>query len=174
MVFNAGPLWPTIALEFFARTVLLARVNDLVSDKHFSVDGDLLEAWASHKSLRPKDGNGNGNDGGRDFHGDKRNNTHAATTDPDTRLARKGKGKEAKLSCLTNTLMQNRHGLIVGVDTRHASGMDEREAALDLVDAHLMRGHTLGADKGTPDISSSPHSNSGASSRLSQAAMATR
>jgi transposase len=145
--FNRDRLFDaTIAQEFFAHTVLLARLNDLVSDEHFSVDGSLLEAWASHKSFRPKDGGG---DDGSDFHGHKRSNdTHASTTDPDARLARKGKGKEAKLSYLTNTLMENRHGLIIGVDTRHASGTGERDAALDLVDTHLMRGHTLGADKG--------------------------
>jgi transposase len=123
--FNRDRLFDeTIAEAFFAHTVLLARVNDLVSDEHFSMDGS-------------------------DFHGEKRSNdTHASTTDPDARLARKGKGKEAKLSYLTNTLMENRNGLIIGVDTRHASGTGERDAALDLVDAHLMRGHTLGADKG--------------------------
>ena len=146
--FNRDRLFDaTIAQEFFAHTVLLARVNDLVSDEHFSVDGSLLEAWASHKSFRPKDGGGD--DDGSDFRGEKRrNDTHASTTDADARLARKGKGKEARLSYLTNTLMENRHGLIIGVDTRHASGTGERDAALDLIDAHLMRGHTLGADKG--------------------------
>jgi transposase len=146
--FNRDRLFDeTIAEAFFAHTVLLARVNDLVSDEHFSVDGSLLDAWASHKSFRPKEGNDD--DDGSDFHGEKRSNdTHASTTDPDARLARKGKGKEAKLSYLTNTLMENRNGLIIGVDTRHASGTGERDAALDLVDAHLMRGHTLGADKG--------------------------
>jgi transposase len=135
-----------IAQDFFAHTVLLARVKELVSDEHFSVDGTLLEAWASHKSFRPKDGSGG--DGG-DFHGEKRSNdTHASTTDPDARLMRKGKGKEAKLSYLANSLMENRNGLIIGIDVRHASGTGERDGALDLVDAHLKRGNTLGADKG--------------------------
>ena len=96
-----------IAQRFFEHMVLLAKVGELASDKHFSVDGTLLEAWASHKSFRPKDGRDEG-DGG-DFHGQtRRNDTHASTTDPDARLMRKGRGKEAKLSYLANTLMENR------------------------------------------------------------------
>jgi hypothetical protein len=94
-----------IAQHFFQHTVLLARVADLVSDEHFSVDGSLLEAWASHKSFRPKDGDDGGS--GDDFRGKPRcNDTHESTTDPDARLIRKGKGKEAKLSYLANTLME--------------------------------------------------------------------
>jgi transposase len=136
-----------IVQRFFEHTVLLARVAELVSDEHFSVDGTLLEAWASHKSFQPKDGGGTG-DGG-DFRGQTRtNDTHASTTDPDARLMRKGQGKEAKLSYLANALMENRNGLVVGVDVRHASGTGERDGALELVDAHLERGATLGADKG--------------------------
>lgn len=136
-----------IAQRFFEHTVLLARLNDLVSDEHFSVDGTLLEAWASHKSFRPRDENDDGD--GSDFRGHTRSNdTHASTTDADARLARKGQGKEAKLSYLANTLMENRHGLLVGVDVRHASGTGERDGALALADAHLRRGATLGADKG--------------------------
>lgn len=136
-----------IAQRFFESTVLLARMNELVSDEHFSVDGTLLEAWASHKSFRPKD---SGDDGdGSDFHGQKRSNdTHASTTDPDARLMRKGKGKEARLSYLANALMENRHGLFIGIDVRHATGTGERDGALALVDAHVPRGSTLGADKG--------------------------
>jgi transposase len=136
-----------IAQRFFEHTVLLARLHELVSDDHFSVDGTLLEAWASHKSFRPKDDNDKGD--GSDFHGQKRSNdTHASRTDPDARLVRKGKGKEAKLSYLANTLMENRNGLLIGVDVRHASGTGERDGALALCDAHLHRGATLGADKG--------------------------
>ena len=136
-----------IAQRFFEHTVLLAKVGELASDEHFSVDGTLLEAWASHKSFRPKDGSDAG-DGG-DFHGQKRcNDTHVSTTDPDARLMRKGKGKEAKLSYLANTLMENRHGLIIGVDVRPATGTGERDGALALVDAHVNAGATLGADKG--------------------------
>ena len=136
-----------IAQQFFEHTVLLARMQELVSDEHFSVDGTLLDAWASHKSFRPKDGSGGDGD---DFHGQKRSNeTHASTTDPDARLARKGKGKEAKLSYLANALMENRNGLLVAVDVRHASGTGERDGALDLlIAAGVKRGATLGADKG--------------------------
>lgn len=135
-----------VAQRFFENTVLLARLNDLASDEHFSVDGTLLEAWASHKSFRSKDG---GDGDGGDFRGEKRSNaTHASTTDPDARLMRKGHGKEAKLSYLANTLMENRNGLIVGIDVRHATGTGERDGALALVDAHLSSGTTLGADKG--------------------------
>ena len=136
-----------IAQQFFEHTVLLARMHELVSDEHFSVDGTLLEAWASHKSFRPKDGS---DDDGDDFHGEKRSNdTHASTTDPDARLIRKGKGKEAKLSYLANALMENRNGLLVAVDVRHASGTGERDGALDLLTAAgVKRGATLGADKG--------------------------
>jgi transposase len=135
-----------IAQRFFAHTVLLARVGELVSDEHFSVDGTLLEAWASHKSFRPKDG---GDGDGSDFRGERRcNETHASTTDPDARLMRKGRGREARLSYLANALMENRNGLLIGVDVRHATGTGEREGALALVDAHLKPGDTLGADKG--------------------------
>lgn len=127
--------------------MLLARLRDLVGDEHFSVDGTLLGAWASHKSFRPKDDDEGDGD---DFRGQPRSNdTHASTTDPDARLIRKGKGKEAKLSYLANSLMENRHGLVVGVDIRHASGTGERDGALDLLTmAGVRRGATLGADKG--------------------------
>lgn len=137
-----------IAQRFFQNTVLVARMHELVSDDHFSVDGTLLEAWASHKSFRPKDGSGEG-DGG-DFRGQKRrNDTHASTTDPDARLMRKGKGKEAKLSYQASTLMENRNGLIVEVDVRHATGTSERDGAVGMIEAVAMTaGSTLGADKG--------------------------
>lgn len=137
-----------IAQRFFESTVLLARMNELVSDEHFSVDGTLLDAWASHKSFRPKEPTDDDSDGSN-FHGQKRSNdTHASTTDPDARLMRKGKGKEAKLSYLANALMENRHGLFIGIDVRHATGTGGRDGALALVDAHVPRGSTLGADKG--------------------------
>ncbi|WP_412731039.1 IS5 family transposase [Dyella aluminiiresistens] len=146
--FNRDRLFDAeIAQRFFAHTVLLARLGELVSDEHFSVDGTLLEAWASHRSFRPKDGSDDGD--GSDFRGQKRSNdTHASTTDPDARLARKGQGQQARLAYLANALMENRHGLLVGVDVRHATGTGERDGALALVDAHLHRGATLGADKG--------------------------
>lgn len=135
-----------IAQRFFEHTVLQAQMKDLVSSEHFSVDGTLLEAWASHKSFRRKDGKDDDSD---DFRGTRRSNdTHASTTDPDARLMRKGKGKEAKLSYQANTLMENRHGLLVGVDVRHATGTSEREGALELIDEMLLgAGCTLGADK---------------------------
>lgn len=106
------PFDADIAQHFFQHTVLLARVNELVSAEHFSVDGTLLEAWASHKSFRPKDGDDDGR--GDDFRGRPRSNdTHASTTDPDARLMRKEKGKEAMLTYQASTLMENRNGLIV-------------------------------------------------------------
>lgn len=125
--------------------MLLARMRDLMSDEHFSVGGTLLEAWASHRSFRPKDGSIG--DGG-DFRGlERRNDAHASTTDPDARSMRKG--NEAALSCLANALVENRNALLVGVDVRHASGTDERDGALGLLDAvGVPRGSTLGADKG--------------------------
>ncbi|HTV84458.1 MAG TPA: IS5 family transposase [Dyella sp.] len=146
--FNRDRLFDAeIAQRFFASTVLLARLNELVSDEHFSVDGSLLEAWASHRSFRPKDGSDDGD--GSDFRDQRRgNDTHASATDPDARLARKGNGQQAHLAYLANALMENRHGLLVGVDVRHASGTGERDGALALVDAHLSPGATLGADKG--------------------------
>jgi transposase len=147
--FNRDRLFDAeIAQHFFQHTVLLARVNELVSDEHFSVDGTLLEAWVSHKSFRPKDGDDDGR--GDDFRGRPRSNdTHASTTDPDARLMRKGKGKEAMLSYQASTLMENRNGIIVAVDVRHATGTSEREAALAmLVEAGIGNGATLGADKG--------------------------
>jgi len=136
-----------VAQRFFEHTVLLAKVGELASDEHFSVVAASLEAKASHKSFRPRDGGGDGD--GSDFHGDKRSNaTHASTTDPDARLLRKGNGREAKLCYLANTLMENRNGLLIGVDVRHATGTGERDGALELVDAHLKEGDALGADKG--------------------------
>lgn len=136
-----------VAQGFFDHTVLVAQLKQLVSNEHFSVDGTLLDAWASHKSFRPKDG---GDDGDDDFHGQRRSNdTHESTTDPDARLMRKGKGKEAKLSYQASTLMENRNGLLVGVDVRCATGTSEREGALCLIDEMLLgNGCTLGADKG--------------------------
>jgi len=127
--------------------VLQAQLKGLVSDEHFSVDGTLFEAWASHKSFRRK---GRRRQRQRRLHGERRrNDTHESTTDPDARLARKGAGKEAKLSYQASTLMENRNGLIVAVDVRQASGTAEREAALDLIDEMLLgEGCTVGADKG--------------------------
>ena len=136
-----------VAQAFFREVVDEARKRGLVSDEHFTVDGTLLEAWASHKSFRPKDDK---DDGGEDFHGDQRSNdTHESTTDRVARLFRKGKGKEAKLSYMGHVLMENRNGLVVGAEVTHATGTAEREAALRLVKrTGVGGGATLGADKG--------------------------
>ncbi len=145
-----------VAAQFFDAVLTEAARHDLLSDDHFTVDGTLLDAWASLKSFRPKDGSGPPPpvDAGRnptvDFHGEKRGNlSHASTTDPDARLARKGKGKEAKLSLAGHVLMENRTGLAVDVLLTHATGTAEREAALVLLDRQPGRRHrvTLGGDK---------------------------
>jgi transposase len=144
-----------VAVKFLAAVLARPEVKALLSTEHFSVDGTLLEAWASTKSFRPKDGSGPPPDAGRNgeqnFHGQKRSNdTHASTTDPDARLYRKGRGKEAELSFMGHALMENRNGLIVGAVATRASGHAERLAALHLVDPHADRPQkvTLGGDKG--------------------------
>ena len=124
-----------IARAFFGQVLGQAREGRLLSDEHFSVDGTLLEAWASMKSFRPKDGGGRPGGGGRnaeaDFHGEKRSNaTHQSSTDPQARLYRKGQGQEAKLCYLGHALMDNCHGLIVDTRTTEAGGRAEREAGL--------------------------------------------
>ncbi len=144
-----------VAVKFLAAVLAHPKVKALLSTEHFSVDGTLLEAWASTKSFRPQDGSGPPPDAGRngeqDFHGQARSNdTHASTTDPDARLYRKGRGKEAKLCFIGHALMENRNGLIVGAAATRASGHAERLAALHLVGPHADRAHavTLGGDKG--------------------------
>jgi hypothetical protein len=131
------------------------QVKALLSTEHFSVDGTLLEAWASPKSFRPKDGSGPppgaGRNGEQDFHDQRRSNdTHTSTTDPDARLYRKGRGKEAKLCFMGHALMENRNGLIVGAVATRASGHAKQLAALHLVGPHADRPQrlTLGGDKG--------------------------
>jgi transposase len=141
-----------IATEFFRVVVEQARSMRLLSDEHFTVDGTLIEAWASHKSFRPKGkGGGKGNDPGADFHGDKRRNqTHESRSDPESRLFRKGQGKEAKLSYMAHVLTENRNGLVVDVELTQAHGRAECEAGLAMA-ARLPGGQrrvTLGADKG--------------------------
>src|SRR5579862_5807865 len=138
-----------VAMKFLAAVLAQPKVKKLLSTEHFSVDGTLLEAWASMKSFRPKDGSGSPPDAGRngeqDFHGQKRSNeTHASTTDPDARLYRKGRGKESKLSFMGHALMENRNGLIVGAIATRASGHAERFAAL-----HLMEPRANWAEKVT-------------------------
>ncbi len=105
------------------------RVKPLLSDEHFSVDGTLIEAWASQKSFRPKDGSGDDDDGAN-FHGQKRkNDTHASTSDPNSRLYRKAAGREAKLCYMGHVTMENRHGLAVAGMVTHANGTAERRAS---------------------------------------------
>ena len=132
----------------------------LLSSEHFSVDGTLIEAWASLKSFKPKgDGGGEPPDAGAgqgrnatvDFKGHKRSNqTHRSTTDPDALLYRKGPGMEAKLCFIGHGLMENRSGLLVDVRLTRVSGHAERLAALDMIERHADRptALTLGADKG--------------------------
>jgi transposase len=142
-----------IARRFMAAVLNQEPVKALLSDDHFSVDGTLIEAWASIKSFRPKDGSGEppapGRNGERDFHAEKRSNeTHASTTDADARLYRKGRGQPAKLAYLGHVLMENRHALVVDTRLTLATGTAEREAALEMATArpgaHRI---TLGADK---------------------------
>jgi hypothetical protein len=103
------------------------QVKPLLSDEHFSVDGTLIEAWASHKSFRPKDGSGD-EDGGANFHGQQRkNDTHASTRDPDSCLYRKAAGREAKLCYMGHATMENRHGLAVAGMVTLADGCPYRK-----------------------------------------------
>jgi len=145
-----------IAAKFLAAVLAQPQVKRLLSTDHFSVDGTLIEAWASMKSVKPKHGSGEppGSGGGRnaeaDFHGETRSNaTHASATDPDARLYRKGKGKETKLCFMGHALMENRHGLLVDACLTLADGHAERIAALHMIEprAERPRAITLGADK---------------------------
>ena len=136
------------AQEFFTR--VLEQAQPHLSKEHFTVDGTLIEAWASQKSFQPKDG---GDGDGANFHGQqRRNDTHESKTDPDARLYRKGNGQEAKLSYLGHVMIENRHGLIVDAMATTADGTAEADAAL-LMATKLRRKQrrgriTLGADKG--------------------------
>jgi hypothetical protein len=176
-----------VAAKFMEQLLAHKEVRKLLSDEHFSVDGTLIEAWASMKSFQPKPEPAPGNEGGDppqppvpptaqtqptapnstqtnsqdqpvkdrnaevDFHGQKRSNaTHASTSDPDARLYRKGKGKEAKLCHMGHALMENRSGLIVETETTLADGHAERQAALAMINRRRpgeKRQITLGADK---------------------------
>jgi len=144
-----------VAKEFLGRVVERARSAGLTSDEHFTVDGTLLEAWASLKSFQPKDSNKNPppDDPGNptvNFHGERRSNeTHASRSDPDARLARKGPGKEAKLSYSGNLLVENRSGLIVNAELLEANGRAERDAALLMLEqVPGTKRLTAGADRG--------------------------
>jgi transposase len=148
-----------VAAKFLNAVLGQARVKALLSDDHFSVNGTLIEAWASIKSFRPKDGSdeppGPGRNAERNFHKQKRSNeTHQSTTDPEAKLYRKGDGQPAKLCFMGHVLMENRNGLLVAAGLDQASGTAEREEALKLVDAHRPAAPgarigriTLGADK---------------------------
>jgi transposase len=145
-----------VAESFFSAVVDQARALGLLSDEHFTVDGTLIEAWAGHKSFKRKDNPDQHtppDDPGNpsvDFHGERRSNvTHQSTTDPEARLARKGAGKEAKLSYAGHVLMENRNGIAVNGCVTQATGRAEPQAAMAMVETipgwHRI---TLGADKG--------------------------
>ena len=145
---------------FFDKVVHFARWRKLASDTHFSVDGSMIEAWASHKSFVRKDrdksdddkgqgGSGGGRNAEVDFKGESRSNeTHESTTDPSARLYKKGKFTEAKLRHITHIVSENRHGLVMDVETTPATGKAEWEAAERMARRTLNKGDTLGADKG--------------------------
>ena len=142
-----------VITELFEEVVKLARKQKLLSDEHFSVDGTLIQAWASQKSYRRKDDDNGPPDGGRNseanFHGEKRSNkTHESKTDGDALLAKKGPGKEARLSYMGHTVMENRNGLIVKAAASQATGKAEREVSAELL-ANLpgSKRKTVGADK---------------------------
>jgi IS5 family transposase len=148
-----------IATKFLEMVLVHARERELLSDEHFTVDGTLIEAWAGQKSFQtkatPSSPDQNGQGGPRnptvDFHGEKRvNETHQSTTDPEARLYRKGRGKEAKLSFMGHVVIDNRHGLVVSTSYTQATGKAEREAALGMiknVKGKRRKQITLGADK---------------------------
>lgn len=143
-----------VAKAFFAAIVRQASTAGLLSDEHFTVDGTLLEAWASHKSFQrkdrpPSDGEGDGRNPTRNFRGEpRRNETHASTTDPEARLYKKATGQAAQLAYLGHLLTENRHGLIVDALATEATGTAERDAALLMLGDRPGTGRaTVGGDK---------------------------
>lgn len=137
--------------QFFAEVVEKANSERLLSQEHFSVDGTLIEAWASLKSFRPKEEQVKQNNGWSDFRGHRRcNQTHESKTDREAKLMRKGKGKEAKLSFSGHALMENRHGLLLDMQVTEANGRAERQTALEMISRSRpdTRRVTLGADRG--------------------------
>ena len=156
-----------IARGFFRRVV--ERAQDLMSDEHFTVDGTLIEAWASQKSFQRKDGGTDGD--GRNFRGEERkNDTHASKTDPDARLYRRSNNAESRLAYLGHLLIENRHGLIADAMATQADGYAERDAGLLMLHARWKRApggrRTVGADKGydvrdfvetTRELGATPH-----------------
>ena len=143
-----------VARSFFSKVLVLAEWRGLVSSEHFTVDGTLIEAWASMKSFVPKNGSGKPpEDGGKnptvDFKGQTRSNdTHASTTDPEARLYKKAEGEKSRLCYMGHGLMENRNGLAVDVETTLANGTAERDAAKAMVARTISGKATLGADKG--------------------------
>jgi transposase len=141
-----------VAAAFFERILKQAAAAGLLSDEHFTVDGTLIEAWASLKSFRPKEGPPPPSTGGRnpevDFRGERRTNaTHASTTDPEARLFTKSTGQTAKLCYMGHVLMDNRHGLVAAPALTLASGTAEREAAMAMLETLPHRRMTVGGDK---------------------------
>lgn len=143
-----------IARKFFDRVLAQAKAAGLTSDEHFSVDGTLIDAWASQKSFRRRDGSdddnpdGTGRNAGRNFRGEKRtNDTHASTSDPEARMYRKSHAHPAKLCYAGHVLMENRNGHVVDAMVTPATGLSEREAALDMLSRVPGERVTLGADK---------------------------
>jgi transposase len=142
-----------VADAFFAQVLAEARTHGLLSDEHFTVDGTLLEAWASHKSFRPKDEDppappDDPKNPTVNFRGERRkNDTHQSTTDPDARMYRKSDGHPARLAYMGHVLMENRSGLIVDTDVTPADGYGERYAALAMLEALPGTRVTVGADK---------------------------
>lgn len=139
---------------FFEGVKSHARLRNLMSEDHFTVDGSLLDAWASHKSFKPVEdptdppAGGAGSNPDVDFRGQTRtNDTHRSTTDPEARMARKGKGKEAKLSHAGHVLMENRNGLVVDVAVTRVEGNYEVDAALKMLADNAPQGSTVGGDK---------------------------
>jgi transposase len=135
--------------KFMAKLLEQPEVKPLLSDEHFSVDGTLIEAWASHKSFKPKDADKG--DDGSDFHGQKRkNDTHASTSDPDAKLYRKAAGREARLSYMGHVVMENRHGLAIAGKVSQADGTAERRASEAMLKHKVRRRGrriTVGEDK---------------------------
>jgi transposase len=139
-----------VARRFFEQVLAQASAAELTSDEHFSVDGTLIEAWASHKRYRRKDGADDDNPGGmgRNFHRESRSSgTHASTTDPQARMTRKGNYTPARLCFAGDALIENRHGMVVDAMLTEATGTAERETALTMVARQPARRVTVGADK---------------------------
>ena len=137
-----------VAARFFS--AVRDQAQGLMSRDHFTVDGTLIEAWASIKSFRPRDEDDHDHNGWGDFRGQRRSNeTHASTTDPESRLMRKGSGQPAKLSYMGHALVENRHGLLVELQLSSANGYAEREIACDMLSAaNRSARSTVGADRG--------------------------